>query len=294
MNRDFKGIWIPKEIWLHPTLSVQAKCLWAEIDSLFDEEKGGCHASDDYLSEFLGVKLSRFKEVLKELRDSGLVENVSFNGRKRVMKALSPHVAGEQLAGKPASSQPESRLPDSRKTGFTPYIENKDEKKEEKSKGASTPARADSSKEPPKKERAPHVFTTDQEHERLAQKYSRYIRDKAYTYLSEWKVDTPQTRWKKDDNRAIQRWVIDALQEEKVKQKKRQEIGIEEDNISYAQRIAENFNLVAVPRGIRIDVTSQQIEFVALTAQMPPVCIPFHAKGFKEQVDNTLRKWRLK
>ncbi len=124
MNRDFKGIWIPREIWLHPELSLQAKVLWAEIFSLNDREAGGCYASNEYLCDFLGVKLSRLKEVLKELRDSKLLEDVSFNGRSRIIRSIVPSAdyGGHEPAGKPAITQPENRLPDSRKTGTLPYI----------------------------------------------------------------------------------------------------------------------------------------------------------------------------
>jgi hypothetical protein len=37
-NRDFKGIWIPKEIWLSKDLTLQEKVFYVEIDSL-DNEK---------------------------------------------------------------------------------------------------------------------------------------------------------------------------------------------------------------------------------------------------------------
>lgn len=30
MERDFKGVWIPKEIWLDETLSTKEKLEWAE------------------------------------------------------------------------------------------------------------------------------------------------------------------------------------------------------------------------------------------------------------------------
>jgi len=127
LSRDFKGIWIPREIWLHPDLSIQAKALWAEIDSLFDEERGGCYASDEYLERFLGVKVSRLHEVMKELKDAGFLEKVSFNGRNRIMKALSPkdavkkEDAGKQGSGKPEGSLPENRKPEFQETGTLPY-----------------------------------------------------------------------------------------------------------------------------------------------------------------------------
>jgi hypothetical protein len=38
MERDFKGIWIPKEIWLLKDLNYIQKILLIEIDSLNKEE----------------------------------------------------------------------------------------------------------------------------------------------------------------------------------------------------------------------------------------------------------------
>lgn len=90
MNRDFKGIWIPREIWLMENLSAQEKCLWAEIHSLFDREKGGCYASNEYLMDFVGVKERRLQEMMASLKEKGLIIQVSFNGRERVIKAVLP------------------------------------------------------------------------------------------------------------------------------------------------------------------------------------------------------------
>lgn len=36
-NRDFKGIWIPKDIWLSDKLTLQEKIMYIEIDSLDNE-----------------------------------------------------------------------------------------------------------------------------------------------------------------------------------------------------------------------------------------------------------------
>ncbi len=90
MNRDFKGIWIPREIWLNKNLSTFAKNLWGEIHSLHDREIGGCYASDAYLTEFMDTSDRNLRRYLKELKDAGLLENISFNGRERVMKAIMP------------------------------------------------------------------------------------------------------------------------------------------------------------------------------------------------------------
>jgi hypothetical protein len=39
-NRKFKGVWIPKDLWLDKDLSMHEKCLLIEIDSLDNDEKG--------------------------------------------------------------------------------------------------------------------------------------------------------------------------------------------------------------------------------------------------------------
>lgn len=90
MNRDFKGIWIPREVWLAEKLSCSEKCLWAEIHSLFDRERGGCYATNEYLSEFCGVQERRLREMISNLKALGWLEHVSFDGRTRILKAVVP------------------------------------------------------------------------------------------------------------------------------------------------------------------------------------------------------------
>lgn len=119
VSRDFKGIWIPREIWLDSSLSLMAKCLWAEIDSLYNEDKGGCFASDEYLCEFMGIKRSRLYEVMKELTDLGLLIKVNYDGRQIIRKAVLPkeertagvRKSGHIKSGKPDSPRPEKRIP---------------------------------------------------------------------------------------------------------------------------------------------------------------------------------------
>tara|TARA_R110000744_G_scaffold373326_1_gene485415 strand:+ start:35 stop:952 length:918 start_codon:yes stop_codon:yes gene_type:complete len=84
MERGFKGIWIPKDLWLTRELNAQEKCLVAEIDSLDCSEKH-CYASDDYLMEFIGCSRPTLQRMLKKLKDLGYITVVSFDGRKRSM-----------------------------------------------------------------------------------------------------------------------------------------------------------------------------------------------------------------
>ncbi len=81
MEREFKGIWIPKEIWLNPDLSALEKVVFAEIDSLDGEQ--GCYASNEYLAQFCNCSVSKIVKAIKKLKDLGLIYIKSFDGRTR-------------------------------------------------------------------------------------------------------------------------------------------------------------------------------------------------------------------
>lgn len=104
ISRDFKGIWIPREIWLREDLSCMEKTLWAEIHSLYDSEKGGCYASNEYLEKFFSVKERRLQEMFHNLKEKGLLIQVSFNGRERVIKAIQPQQDEDRRTSDPQKS----------------------------------------------------------------------------------------------------------------------------------------------------------------------------------------------
>lgn len=161
--------------------------------------------------------------------------------------------------------------------------------------GASTPALTSSSSNENKIERLPLVFTSEVDHQKLIDKYGAEITQQCYQKLSEWKLDTPKSKWKKDDYRSILRWVFESLKEEKARKSKVQvDINTPEENKKFAANIADNFNPVRCPeRGIRIEVLSKHIEFVHTRGHQQPICINYTEKGFKEQVENSMRKLRL-
>ena len=90
LPRDFKGIWIPREIWIHDELKPLEKMLWAEIDSLFSEKYGGCFGSNEYFAKFFNVSERYIREMISNLKKYNFIEDVNFNGRTRVMRALYP------------------------------------------------------------------------------------------------------------------------------------------------------------------------------------------------------------
>ena len=56
-ERDFKGVRIPRDIWLSEQLSIMEKVLFVEINSLDNER--GCFASNAYFAEFFQVSSRR-------------------------------------------------------------------------------------------------------------------------------------------------------------------------------------------------------------------------------------------
>lgn len=90
MNRDFKGVWIPKEIWQAKELNMNCKGLLAEIDSLdaCNKTGKGCFAKNKYFSEFLGVSEKSVSSAISKLSALGYIEIVGFDGRQRYIKSL--------------------------------------------------------------------------------------------------------------------------------------------------------------------------------------------------------------
>jgi helix-turn-helix protein len=89
LPREFRGIWIPREIWCHKELNSDEKILWAEINSL-DRVVEGCTASNDYFCKFFNCRERELQRWLAKLKNLGFIKIQSFNGRKRVLKSFLP------------------------------------------------------------------------------------------------------------------------------------------------------------------------------------------------------------
>jgi len=90
-NRDFKGVWIPKEVWLNDKLSLVEKCLLVEIDSLDKGEKG-CFASNEYLANFFNLSESRMANIISALKKRGYLRQIYFDGRQRGLRIVKSEV----------------------------------------------------------------------------------------------------------------------------------------------------------------------------------------------------------
>src|SRR5215831_1631917 len=87
--RDFKGVWIPKEIWLSEQLSLMEKVLFVEIHSLDNER--GCFASNKYFAEFFGVSERQIRTYISALKEKGFISVSIRNRNERVIRVMGKY-----------------------------------------------------------------------------------------------------------------------------------------------------------------------------------------------------------
>lgn len=85
-ERDFKGIWIPAEVWLDERLNPLEKVILMEIDSLDCGDKG-CYASNEYIAGFCQCSESKVAHAVSRLVELGYVSRKSFDGRQRILQS---------------------------------------------------------------------------------------------------------------------------------------------------------------------------------------------------------------
>jgi len=87
-EREFLGVWIPKNIYLHKGLTPTEKLLLAEVTSF--AKNGVCFASNEHFSEFLGISKGQVSRLITKLNRTGfiLVELIYKEGTKEVDKRL--------------------------------------------------------------------------------------------------------------------------------------------------------------------------------------------------------------
>lgn len=112
MNREFKGIWIPKHIWLNKDLSISEMFILAEIES-YDNDFG-CVATNKTLCEDLRIQPSTVSGIIKSLEEKGFIQVEyknynTFEGRKITMchdPFGNPKGASEKSGGASEKSIP--------------------------------------------------------------------------------------------------------------------------------------------------------------------------------------------
>ncbi len=95
MNRDFKGVWIPKEVWLSNELKMLEKVILTEIHSLDNENH--CTAGNEYFAEFCSCSISAVSKVIKHLKELGYIEELEFDGRHRKLRVVNFTKQGSKI-----------------------------------------------------------------------------------------------------------------------------------------------------------------------------------------------------
>lgn len=85
-NRDFKGVWIERDIWLNSDLTMLEKVIFVEIDSLDNENH--CVAGNEYFADFCNCSVSKITKAIKKLQDLGMIEVMAFDGRHRQIRVV--------------------------------------------------------------------------------------------------------------------------------------------------------------------------------------------------------------
>lgn len=243
-NPRFTGLFIPAEVLDIPDLSPNEIILLAWIDALYNEEYKGCFASNTYFSEKLRVKEDTITRMISKLKEKDLIEQVSFDGRTRILRAskenwfkeknteseadsdLNPRQTRKKILGRPG-----------KKSGAT-YIENKEENKANNTPlppkgkapigagGSSTSSSSSNQKkkqEPNSKKKAhrDHVTLTEEQYCKLLELYGAeklkamldyldvYKGSKGLSYKSDYHVLLPAN------------WLNKRYEEEKEKEKRK-------------------------------------------------------------------------
>ena len=90
MERAFRGVWIPAEIYLDGRLTPTEVCLLAEIESLDTGE--GCYADNKYLADFGRCDVRTVSRHIAHLRELGLINVTIEGGLRRLHRLPSPKI----------------------------------------------------------------------------------------------------------------------------------------------------------------------------------------------------------
>ena len=88
MGRNFKGVWIPADLYLDTNLTWTQKIILLEVDS-FSKNNLDCFVSNEHLSELIGISESGIEKAIRSLVDSKRLErNRTFinGGNRRLLR----------------------------------------------------------------------------------------------------------------------------------------------------------------------------------------------------------------
>lgn len=103
-ERDFKGVWIPREVWLDNRLNMLEKGILTEIDSL-DMGENGCYASNKHIADFCQCSETKVSTAISKLIELDYIYVKSFDGRQRILKSRLSNFERQNFKNSKAESQ---------------------------------------------------------------------------------------------------------------------------------------------------------------------------------------------
>jgi hypothetical protein len=103
-QRDFKGVWIPKAIWLDSRLTALDKVILTEIDSL-DQGERGCFASNKHIADFCQCSITKVSTSISRLIDLNYLYVQNYDGRQRELKSRLSKFERQTFKNHDADSQ---------------------------------------------------------------------------------------------------------------------------------------------------------------------------------------------
>jgi hypothetical protein len=90
-ERDFKGVWIPKEIWMNKDLTIMQKLFLVEINSL--DNDSGCFAGNAHFVDMFELSKQRCSQIINSLAEKEYIDiKLIYNGKqiqKRIIRVSS-------------------------------------------------------------------------------------------------------------------------------------------------------------------------------------------------------------
>jgi len=98
MGRNFKGVWIPADLYLDTNLTWTQKIILLEVDS-FSKNNLDCFVSNEHLAGLIGISESGIEKAIRSLVDSKRLErNRTFinGGNRRLLRLPTSLRCGSQ------------------------------------------------------------------------------------------------------------------------------------------------------------------------------------------------------
>lgn len=324
-SRDFKGIWIPKEIWLNRSLSYFEKILLAEIHSLDGED--GCFASNEYFCKFFEERERKIQDALAHLKSLGYIYQVSFDGRTRVLKTNLHPKNDKSLFS--TSDLSKIDTPALSKIDTPSYIDNKDLEKRTTTRPAAAAVSSKSKPTPASEVLATRLASNPElkkcyEEEKQQQSSDQFhptksqltgnsgqltsdpVQCKIYPCLMD--IDIPQAdrvwitrhhqedvvknaiEWSTHPQTKISTTLVQAIKWacSKKPQTPKTPEDVESENKRQGLKLLKQ--ITKQPNYLKIEMLNNSIEIIYLGSQKPPEEVKYSEKAFLQQLKSKLYK----